>query len=364
MKRLIGIAATVIAAGFAATLAGCSGCAGCSGSTKNTALTNSNWFSGTNYKGIQPSFIVSDDHPEYTKEVIVYDVEIVEGSGTNTSYSVDYEDGTYTTEFYAAEYDWNGENIPEEFKADKTEILYCYKTTLDIKVKYTLKSGEESDWFEDSVVTESRFRAAANNLQPVYSHLYVKSTTPANLQAASLDDAYIAVNSEYENFYNYSCTQVLSYTTEDGETTQTGYSLSKVKNSVFDTAYLYTAVRSLQLSESLSQTISLFSAAAGGVTSYTVAGNSTAMSSEELTAVSGILDPDGDAETVSTVAVAITYNGGTLQGTTQTVWYAAVENADNNTSRATMLKVSVPLSYNLGTLNFNMKEIESTFWNG
>ncbi len=47
---------------------------GCGGNSVTTERTNSNWFTGTSYAGIQTSFIPVADHPEYTKEEIVYEV--------------------------------------------------------------------------------------------------------------------------------------------------------------------------------------------------------------------------------------------------------------------------------------------------
>ena len=64
MKKFTGIAAIAAAAGIAVTLAGCGGCSGCNTKTVNNALTNSNWFTGTGFKGIQPLFILSDEQPE------------------------------------------------------------------------------------------------------------------------------------------------------------------------------------------------------------------------------------------------------------------------------------------------------------
>ena len=63
---------------------------------------------------------------------------------------------------------------------------------------------------------------------------------------------------------------------------------------------------------------------------------------------------------IPTIAADISFAGGTLAGTTQRVWYAAVTNADRNQSRSTMVKLSIPLSYGLGTLNFTLTEVEST----
>lgn len=167
MKKLIKITAAALAAGMTVTLAGCSGCAGCSGNARNLTVINSNWYSDTTFGGIQQSLILSDEHPEYTKEEIQYSVTFDGTNSSNTSYSVEYKDGNFVTEFYATQYDWNAENIPSNYRSAKPETVYCYKTVLTISVKYTLKGGASSDWFDDSVETLCYFRSAKDNLQPV-----------------------------------------------------------------------------------------------------------------------------------------------------------------------------------------------------
>ena len=72
----------------------------------------------------------------------------------------------------------------------------------------------------------------------------------------------------------------------------------------------------------------------------------------------------GEEDLVEASAANISFAGGDLHGTSQTVWYASVKDSDNNIPRATMLKLSVPISYSLGTLDYTLNSIESTLWNG
>ena len=377
MKKFFKISAVAAAVGMAVTLAGCGGCSGCSGNTANSTVTNSNWYTGTSYKGIQPSFIAEGEFENY-KERLSYSVNFDGSAAKNNSYSVEYKDGKYSTEFYATRYDW--QSSLDGYKSEKTELVYYYKTEFSISVRYSLKSGGESEWFDDSVITESYFRAAGNNLQPIFSRQQIKSTSPNKNKAKTLEDAYKRIDAVYENYYSPDCKEVTSVTKEAGkdETTDT-YSFKKVKNTLFDNSSLYIAVRSMKLNSGYSQTVSLFSAAAGGVSSYLVSGSTAALESGERKEISSELagkglyvpknstdengNPVEDAG-INSVAMNINYTGGVLSGTTQTVWYAAIENTDNNVSRATMLKISIPLSYNLGTLNYTLKEVESTLWTG
>lgn len=369
MKKFLKISAAAIAAGATMILAGCGGCSGCNKNAKSLTVTNSNWYTGTSYKGIQPSFILGDD-PAYTKEEIEYNVSFIAPEAGNNTYSADYKDGSFKTEFYATAYDWNANPV---YPAEHTETVYCYRSEFKISVQYKLKAtGETTEWFNDSVTNISYFRAAGKNLQPVYSRQEIKSTSPANYQAGTLAGTHSKVDVNYDNYYNYDFTEITTYTQENGGERVKGapYSLSKIKYSLFDNSSLYIAIRSMKLSPSMSANINLYSAAAGGVSSYTVGGKDTSMNSDELKAISdemakhGLFAPENEDSRVSAVAVDVNYTGGNLYGTTQTVWYAAVDKPDNNTARATMLKMTIPLSYSLGTLNYTLKEIKSTLWNG
>lgn len=342
---------------------------GCSKpSPKNTTVTNSNWYTGTSYKGIQPSFVLDETHPEYTKEVIEYEVTHSASKTENVTYSAEYSNGKFVTEFYAFEYDWkNNKTYPSEQK----EILYCYKTTLDISVKFTFKvSGESTQIFADSVKTVSYFRASGKNLQPVYSKQDIISHSPASLRPTSVSTMYSEVNASYETFYNYTCSEGTSY---QGETTQVYSNLDKIKYSVFDNSYIYIAARSMKLSDSLSQVVHLVSPISGGTSQYVLTANTSPIDASEDKAEikristelqnNKLFTPSENKEVVPTIGVNINYDGGKLRGTTQTIWFAAIENPDLNTARATMLLLSIPLSYNLGTLTYSLKNIVSTLWN-
>ena len=370
MKKIFKLSLTLAVTGTVVLLAGCGGCAGCSGDAKNLTVTSSNWYTGTSYKGIQPSFI--DSHEKFKPEIIHYNVSFVPPETGNSTYSVEYDKGTYKTVFYATGYDWNSNPVyPQEREED--EILYCFESEFKIKVKYTLKSsGESTDWFSDSVNTVSYFRAAGKNLQPVYSRQEINSTSPANYQVGALADTYSEVKVNYDNYYNFDCTEVTTFTQENGGEKVKGspYSFNKNNLSLFDNSSLYIAVRSMKLSPSTSANISLYSPAAGGVSSYSVAGQNKSLNEDEHTAITEVMKsadlfvPEEEVTKVPAVAVNVNYTGGTLYGTTQTIWYAYVSNPDNNTPRATMLKMTVPLSYNLGALNYTVGKIESTLWNG
>lgn len=377
-KRVMGhfrkITAIIAAAAASLTLAGCTGgCSGCGGAKiSNSALTNSNWYTQTGYKGIQPYFIDGNGNAH---ETLVYTV--ANESKSNGFYKAEYYDGEYRTDFYACEYDWNDAKIPESCRTENKDLVYRYETEFTVSGRFIM--GERTKEFTDRVKTVSVFRAAQFNLQPVYSKQEIKSTTPAVLRPANLESAYEEFDAVYENYYNRGCTEVLSFKTQDGQTESKTYrKLNKTSNTLFDNSSLYTAIRSMKLSDSFAQTIDLFIAQSGGISTVKLNGADDKIEKEELAKISAALaekrlytpvtkDDDGNAiedKGVATTAVTVAYNGGNMSGNKQTVWYAALTDADNNLSRCTMLKISLQLPFGLGSLDFSLKEVESAIWDG
>ena len=382
MNKSLKIFTAIIAVGTAFTVVGCDGCSSCSscnGAAAPNTITRSNWYTGTSYGGIQPSFVITDDDKTYEDyaEKLTYKVTYSAPSGTgNPNYSVEYAEGTFKTEFYATKFDWTKAGIPAGYADSegkvKSETVYVYKMTLDIpSVTFKMKVGDKAEktFAGDKVESECYFRAAGKNLQPIYSKQTVISNSPALLQPTSIDEAHMEVNATYENFYNYDCTKVLSKATEKGKTTQTEYGLSKLSNALFDNSSLYIVARSfLKKDSAVSQSICLFSAVAGGADTYAVSGSDAELTDKEGKEFADVLSKknlfkkEKDDSKVGATAVTISFAGGDLHGTRQTVWYAQITDLDNNVSRATMLKLSTPLSFGLGTLNYSLTEVNSTLW--
>ena len=166
--------------------------------------------------------------------------------------------------------------------------------------------------------------------------------------------------------------EVTSVAYENDNRTTTVCDLEDADNSLFDNTQLYTAVRAIfkkNLETEFSKKISLYSPLNGGITDQLVAGVSEKpLPDDERKAVSQLLADKGlynrdSADGINTVCVNISLSADTMKGTTQTAWYAAIEDNEYNISRSMLLKLSVPLSYRLGTLNFSLSEIKSTMWN-
>jgi len=371
MKKRFGVAAIAAAAGCAVIFAGCAGCNGCGATEKaNEAAFSSNWYADTNYRYIQPNF--TEDKSEIIKYKVTQDKE----TAGNTSYSVEYAEGEYTTTFYAKKFDKT--LIDEEYRDAYPDDLtvYCYKTELTFpSVTFKMKNSEESKLFDEgeSTVTECYFTDVNSHLRPLYSKLTTSCHIPAEYQTSDINETYEVVHETVTTSYKYDGTAAKTVIADEvdsaNNSTKTVGELDKTDNSLIDVCGLNTAVRAMQLSASFTQVISVYSPA-GGMQNYTFTGSADALGEEERKAYEGIMSADGinlykaeDGKSLNTVCVTAALNAD-MKGVSQKYWFAAIENAKNNRGRTTMVKMSVPLAFSLGTLNYSLKEITSTLYNG
>lgn len=360
-------------AGVASVFAGCSGCAGCGANGKtNEAAFSSNWYADTNFGYIQPTFTFGDKDFKGAEE-IVYDVTFDGESAANPSYSIEYGPGTFTTYFCAAEFDKSlidGE-YREEYPDSKK--VYCYRTERSLRyIRFKMKSGEEKSFDEEQkLVTECYFTDVANHLRPLYSVQDIKTVIPAEYQTGNIEAVYTRLDLRYETSYRYdgSAAKTVVYDRLDGnkKTEKAVGGLNDTNNSLIDVGGINIAARAMQLNSAFTQAVSLYSPA-GGMQEYTFTGAAGSLGEEERTAAENMLAGKGlyvggEGRTLETTCVTVKLNAD-LTGVSQRYWFAAVgaENAKNNRSRATLVKMSEPLTFGLGTLNYSLKEIKSTIY--
>ncbi|MCD7729610.1 MAG: hypothetical protein LUI60_06850 [Clostridia bacterium] len=383
MKKIFKILAVTVAA------AGVVGMAGCTSSSSGISL-DSFWFIDT-YPGIQNSAIG-------TEEVLKYDVTLDEDTQGNTSYhmTLDTEkEHSFVTKFGVGVYNWDNQGKDGFTKIDSTnaatytvgsnaEVVYYLETSLVYSGAFVLgdttvaATADNSVSFDDEITTVTYFRSAQKGLTPLYSYSYVHTTSPNTYTAADTVSAMCAeLNYEYEVFYDKGCTQATYYyrglantEAEDAEKTNTLSDLDDLDYTVFDNNQLYAAIRGMNLSADFSETISLVIPANGGVTDVSVTGADagTLDSSDENQAkiIAALEAQYGQAPAATDDSTGgISYNPVSIttdsdySGITQTAWFAAVEDENDNQYRATLLYLAIPMSYDLGTLEYTLTEVSS-----
>ncbi len=388
MKTLTKLLAVAVAAGSIITVAGCAKKA-----PDARVATVANW-------NVRISDSVEKDSCDFwlnNKEIATYSIGFTPAESGNTTYSVAYdtqaENAVYETKFYMESYDWNADSLPgnEGYKAEATENVYVYETRMNLSGTYKLTADENYKRdFTDEVVSVCKFRMAGDNLQPVYSYQMIKDTAPDRLSAPNPDGKTVdevmdvvcdRIDAVHETFYNRDCTEALIKTTdninseESGETTLS--LASKEGYSVFDNSQIRAAVRAFNMTGGSSRIFNVVvpqskavqtcTATVGAPISLNPADQSTgAEQAQIISALNNCKDyiyfdgtsADNTAARLQRFnAVALSINA-SLRGQDPVQWYATVENEAINTTRAVLLRWTTPLSFNLGTLSYTLKELK------
>lgn len=371
MKKIMKIAAAAVTAIAAVSFAGCScsSCSGCSSSAAaNTVATTANWNVRTSSANESSFYEYWKSH----KEICEYSVAFTEGS--NSTYYVQYDGVTYSTEFYmlSSEWNYNAAEVPEELRSEETSSVYVYKTSLTAKGKYVLTSSGTGTPFSDSTETICYFRPAGDNLIPVYSKQIVNNTSPNTLSATSEESLCITLSETYETYYNADGTKAVILTpTGTGENTSVTVNLNDGNGySVFDNSQLRAAMRLFTATSGSTYVFNALAPQNGSATTcQATCGDATALSSEDeeqaqiIAALDTAKSESGYVFLETSDEISYRYNEielaivAKLQGTTSTYWYSTVESNDINAARAVLLRMSTPLSFNLGTLTYTLKTL-------
>lgn len=406
MKAIIRILAVSVAAAGIITAAGCSK----SKSSAKTA-TYANWNARTAVSA-EGNFT---ERWLGNTEVAEYTISYTDGNNGTYAQSVD-ESSSYKTEFGMVNFDWSKiANLPEGYApaddTEKVELAYFYKTTLDISGKYYKGTGEnrESRDFADSVETVCYFKLAGANLQPIYSEQKIKSTSLANgLASVSLQYALVEMDCDYITYYSANgkkatMTETDNLKSEKNVTTKEVWLTSKAGYSVFDNSQLRAAVRAFNIAGSATYTFDVVVPQNMGKQSVKASSSSPAelkkASDEELQPKKdengGIIESSSEKkarllkeQTNQIIAALDTcgenhpdyiffdkgegeneknyrYNAVTMAintdsnmvGSSATLWYSTVENSEINSTKCVLLRMSTPLSFGMGTLNYSLKSL-------
>lgn len=311
---------------------------GCTG--KVNVTINANW-----YRNTALSDSISDTH-----EKLEYKVTF-QAPQKETNFSLKYDEGSYVTELTSETY---------RFEDGFTELVYVYRTSLNITGRYTL-GGVTGETFTDSVETETVFRNAKLQLQPIKSQKTVHTTSPIALPYTEATDL-----SQVTKVYHYTATATyandlssmkysyrdLTAEKEEEALTEREYQLN-TNVTYLDNDQLLFALRGINLATEV--TLSSFNPVKGEIEKV-VAGNSVSTTVELTDVKIGEKEPaplKADAYSVS-----FGYSS-TTSGPSQKLYYAkTIEN--DNVYRNALLSMEVPLYYDMGTLVYNLSSATFT----
>lgn len=278
---------------------------------------------------------------EQIDETLTYGVTFEKAAGYEAlGYTLSYSDGTYVTQLKSEQLD--GKNV------------YRYTTALNIKVTYQYGTSEPVT-LEDSIVTESVFLDAANNLRPISSSKKVISNSPNNGGASKVENCYISYNYEItttynENGKNATCKIVNNAKPDAPVTQETAFSISTKKYSYLDNEQLLFALRGFP-SNSSSSKVQIYSPFLDTTQKINLS-----FSSEEGKEFTLKENGEDVKKNITYIPVSLTIDGNN-PGATQKAWIAKTTNPQKNTNRNVMLQLETPLSYNIGKLVYTLNSV-------
>ena len=308
----------------------------CSGGTPLSFTAN--WYRNTALGGS-----VNDTLEELTYEVSFTPAE------NDSSFSVEYDTGTYTTRLINA-------NIA--LSDGSTKEGYIYTTELTISGRYRLGS-EVSEDFSDRVSSSVSFLPVTDCLKPVKSEKEVLSTSPIVSLPETLEGAFETYHYTYDVSYDAALTTATAvYTDLNAETPapETREYAIDGTTTYLDNEQILFALRGLSLSSVA--TFRTVNSVMGIVTEVST-GTSTTGPTSLKESVDFTMDGTAVKTEIDAVQVPIIYQS-TPSGQQQDLVYAATTDTNNNTYRNVLLRMEVPVLQSLGTLVYRLKEAAFT----
>lgn len=299
---------------------------------------------GANYKVAFSDYwkkTVNQTIIQTVSEVCEYDVTFTPKA--NASYKVNYQNGKYTTTFTS------------ETLNDKT--LYYYSTELSIQVQYAV-GNDTTEWMDDSVKSTVVFQSCNNSLKPISSEKHTVSHSPVAMTASSSNTAFkkydVSVVTKYDEATcdKATVTKTNNLLSKNNSETQT-FTIKHDTYNYLDNEQLLFAIRCISQASNTSNRFQVYSPFTNSMQKINV--NYGTVASKDFT-----LNIDGTASTqpISYYPTTIklhTKDGNS--GTDKTVWIAETKDVQNNTYRNVILRQEIPVSFNLGTLNFDLKSV-------
>lgn len=324
MKRKIFLAMTTALS--ALFLASCS-CNACSGNTK------------VSFK----DYFLRDvkDNPATVSETLVYSVSHT-GSNTYNNYTVNYSNGTYTTNLQKT----------GQTQINETDVaIYTLTTSFTIDVSYTYNGVSLEVPFTDTITSTTTFYSGTYMLKPISSEKTIYSHSPAQSQPDSLEKCYMEYNQTVKTDYSNNSSTIINH--KDGSTKTNTFEIEDTdKYAYLDNEQLLFALRCMTPSNTAKMQV--YSPFANSVQQIATTFGSAASQNFELS----IAGKEGNSFNISYYPVSLEIDA-KHNGTTQTAWIAETKDASNNEYRNVMLKYIAPLPFTLGELHYNL--ISATF---
>ena len=266
-------------------------------------------------------------------ETLTYKVTHEKGLGLDSlGYSLTYGEGEYVT------------NLKTHTQG------YIYTTELTIPV--TFQYGEdEAETVTDSVTTEVIFQRSKNALRPISSTKHVVSHTPQNGGATSTGTCYAFYDFTVATSYpaEGKATSVATYTLAEGDPVvmESTFDANDEKYSYLDNEQLLLALRAISTSVS-SASVKIYSP-------FVEAQQKIDLSFSAVTGGEFTLNYNGVSEkkTFSYRPVTLVIDDRN-PGATQEAWIVTSTDAQKNVYGNMMLKLTVPLSYSMGSLVYEL----------
>lgn len=257
--------------------------------------------------------------------------------GSNTAYSVDYTNGSYVTSL------------------SSHEGKYLYETTLKANVQYDY-NGEKTSVFADEITSSVLFESTQKGLAPVRSEkrfaVHVPSSpTPASLSSCYSEYYYVVSTDYTTNVCSIDYFTDATFSTPHATFRSTNSSFENDgKYSLVDNEELYVATRALKGSGT--NTLYVYNTSAAALQKVQVA----ASSKKTTDFTFEIVGREATTHAISYIPYTISIKEDN-PGESHELWIAETTETTNNEYRNALLKIKTPLTYNLGSLIFNLKKV-------
>lgn len=282
---------------------------------------------------------------EHREEKLTYTVTFAPSTST-TGLTLSYQTGEYTTYLSATSKDEDGNAFED--------TVYRYETELSIRGAYSV-DGVKGDDFADNVKSVVYFKGIGNSLRPIKSVKTVHCHAPNN-DYKSKDDCSTLYDYTYAAQYDADGEKATITYTQNAPTDKEGAPLAPTEKSVsiknptnyYDNEQLLFVLRGMSMDAAFSlKTINPLSDQVEAV--------KTTEAPAAIREASFALDMGTETKTHDIDAYRFTLQYDTsTPGMGQMFTYAKVTDKSNNTYRNVLLRMSVPVIGNLGTLNYTL----------